>query len=121
MAKVNVAGLTTLSAGIVLLAVFLMMVACEVQAQSTECAPALCPPRMAIIHDDRGQQWIVTEGPRAIGSPISSFHVHRGALTREPLPPIITPGSVQPLGGGYYQANPGYVPRVNPWTGQVER
>lgn len=95
----------------------LLLVACQAQAQQ---GWGITPPPAAIITDNRGQIWIVTEGPRSPGSPLSSFHVQRGAGTVEPLPPIITPRAYQPLGSGHYQPNFGHVPQYNPLTGRVE-
>ena len=101
----------------VIAAVFLLAGIVEVKAQTQ--------PRSAMVTDSNGRIWVITEGPRAIGSPLSSFHVQRPIQLPgqrvQPLPPIVNPNAVQSLGGGYYQPNPGYVPWVNPYTGQFDR
>lgn len=107
----------SVASGIVLFIVMMLVM--------VACARAQTQPRSAMVTDSNGRIWVITEGPRAIGSPLSSFHVQRPIQLPgqrvQPLPPIVNPNAVQSLGGGYYQPNPGYVPRVNPYTGQFDR
>ena len=92
MAKANVAGLTFVSAGIVLFVVMLLvMVACDSQAQTftsdstftgnRTVRPGVGAFDTTIVYDGYGNTWIVTETPS-----VGATHVQPGAWNTSPSP-----------------------------------